>query len=685
MRLRRRNTSEYTLRMFRKPAFWIALTALALASGVFALWLFPQAFPIVQLDLRMDREAALAAARETVARQGLGPRDSRQAASFTSDTVAQTFVELEGGGKDAFAQMLRDGLYAAYTWRVRFFNEGQKHETLVRFRPDGRAYGFIEQVEETAPGAALSADEARPIAERTATQSWLVDLSPFALVEESRERRASGRVDHTFTYERSAPTLNEGRYRLRLVVTGDRLTEVSHFIKIPEAFSRRYEEMRSANEAIGAAGSVAMFVLYVGGGIGIGLFWLLRHRWVIVRPAVQWGMAVALLQLLAAVNAWPLQWMTYDTALPLTSYISQQVAIYIASFVGFATLFSLSFMAAESLTRRAFGSHPQLWKVWSRDAAASRSVLGRTVAGYLFVPMFFAYDVLLYFFATRWFGWWTPSEALIHPDILATYLPWLSAIAASFQAGFWEEALFRAVPIAGAALIGDRFGRRRLFIIIAFVIQTIIFGAGHAAYPTQPSYARPVELILPSLAFGLMYLRFGLLPAVVLHYAFDVVWMALPLFVSSASDIWVDRTMVIVLTLVPLWVVLGPRLRAGRWLELPAGCASGRRSHQRTSRWRVARRWRCRRHHLGCRRAVSHPRAGAGGVTRGRGARRARRAGFSRRFTRSRVADLANRRQRAHGGARIRLAGRRSRAFSGAARAVPSNPPVAGANGNIRG
>jgi hypothetical protein len=210
-----------------------------------------------------------------------------------------------------------------------------------------------------------------------------------------------------------------------------------------------------------------------------------------------------------------------------------------------------------------------LWRVWSRDAAASTAVLGRTAAGFLLVSVFFAYDVVLYFYATRWFGWWMPSEALIHPDILATYLPWLSAIANSLQAGFWEEALFRAVPIAGAALIGDRFGRRGLFIVVAFVVQTLIFGAGHAPYPTQPSFARPVELILPSVGFGLIYLYLGLLPGIVLHYAFDVIWMAMPLFVSSASGIWIDRTFVIVLTLVPLLIVLAARARTGAWRELP--------------------------------------------------------------------------------------------------------------------
>ena len=124
------------------------------------------------------------------------------------------------------------------------------------------------------------------------------------------------------------------------------------------------------------------------------------------------------------------------------------------------------------------------------------------------------------------------------------------------------------MPIAGAALIGDRFGKRRLFIVVAFVIQASVFGAGHAPYPTQPSYARPVELILPSIGFGLLYLHFGLLPGIVLHYAFDVVWFAMPIFVANAPGIWLQQVMVVALTLVPLWVVLWRRVQAGRWTEL---------------------------------------------------------------------------------------------------------------------
>jgi Type II CAAX prenyl endopeptidase Rce1-like len=552
----------------KRPAFWILLGLVSLAATAVAVHYFPQAFSIVALDITMTRERALADARAIVTRDRMGPADFRQAASFALDSDAQTFVELEGGGKTTFTAMLRDGLYAAYTWRVRHFREGETNETLVRFTPDGRPYGFVETLKEDAPGAALDAAEARRRAEAEAPARWNVDLTPFSLVEQGQEVRPGGRIDHTLIYERSSPVLGDGRYRLRLVMSGDRLTEVTHFVRIPEAFTRRYDSMRSANEAIGIGSLVGMVLLYVVGGIGIGLFFMLRSRYVLWRQAAVWGVIVGGLQALATLNEWPLMWMTYDTAVPRATFIAGRVATLAATLVGFSAFMTLSFMAAESLTRRAFGHHPQFWRVWTKGPGASTTILGQTAAGYLLVAIFFAYDVGLYLVATRVFGWWTPSEALLHPDVLATYVPWLSAIANSLQAGFWEECLFRAVPLAGAALIGDRFGKRGLFLAVAFVVQAVIFGAGHAPYPTQPSFARPVELILPSIGFGLLYVYFGLLPGIVLHFAFDVVWFALPIFLSDAPGIWFQQAMVVLMTFVPLWVVFWRRRQAGAWTSL---------------------------------------------------------------------------------------------------------------------
>ncbi len=561
----------------KRRAVWVLLAVLSAASAATAYLYFPQAFSILSLDIAMDRETALRRAGELASRHGLGPADYRQAASFSLDQGTQTFVELEGGGKEAFTRMMAGGLHAAYTWRVRHFQPGETTETLFRFRPDGSPYGFVERLPEDDPGAALDAAAARALAETRAATDWAVDLGPFTLVEEGQEIRPGGRVDHTFTYERAEPTLGEGRYRLRLSVAGDRLTEVTYFVRVPEAFTRRYASMRSANDTIGAASSFGMVLLYGIGGIGVGLFYMMRRRWVIWRPAVIWGVAIATLQTLAIANDWPLAWMSYDTALSYPAFMAQQFVTLAATFVGLSALFSLSFVAAETLTRRAFGKHPQLWRLWNREAGSSSTVLGLTAAGFLLVPVFLAYDVLLYLFATRTLGWWSPAESLLHPDVLASYVPWLGAISNSLQAGFWEECMFRAIPIAGAALIGDRFGKRGLFIVAAFVVQAAIFGAGHAPYPAQPAFARPVELILPSIGFGLLYLYFGLLPAIVLHFAFDVVWFALPIFASTAPGVWVQQLMVIVVTLVPLWVVFYRRIQAGRWTSLDV--------HARNAAW----------------------------------------------------------------------------------------------------
>ena len=433
------------------------------------------------------------------------------------------------------------------------------------FTPAGELHGFLEKIPEDEPGAALQPDAARLIAEEAAVGQWQIDLDAYELVEPSQELRPGGRIDHTLVYEHPRQDLGDGRYRLRLTVSGDKLTEVTRFIKIPEGFERRYEEMRSANNTIGVAGSLALLLVYLLGGCVVGLFVLLRKRWVLWRQALSWGIFVSLLQALVIVNQWPLAWMGYDTALSVQGHFLRQLVVILVQFVGLGILLTLSFMAAESLTRRAFPHHIQLWRSWSAGVANSPSILGRTVAGYLLVSVFFAYEVSLYFFTNRFLGWWSPSDALFQPDILANYFPWFSSIAISLQAGFWEECLFRAVPIACAALLGQRFGRRRLWIAAALVIQALIFGAGHAPYPTQPAYARVVELIIPSLFFGGIYICLGLLPAIVLHFAFDVVWFAIPLFVSKAPGVWVDQVLVILLALLPLVVVLARRWRAGSW------------------------------------------------------------------------------------------------------------------------
>ena len=570
--------------LFRAPGFhilfWLVLVAVSIGSTLFVYFNFSKAFSLVELDLRMDRSQALQAARRLALAQDWGPVDFRQTVRFSVEQEVQNFVELEGGGVLAFRAMMKEGLYSPHRWVVRHFKEGEVRETWIVFKPSGEFLGFEEVRSEKWPGTNVSAPEARRIAERQAKTAWKVQLEQFELVESSRKNQPGGRIDHFFVYERPGkrilaqdagrdPGKDSGRYRLRLVVSGDRLTALEHFIKIPEGFVLRHREMRSANNAIGMAATLAIVLVYFLGGCVGGLFLLIRLRALLWRAPVIWGIVIGLLSFFSSLNNWPFIWMDYKTAVPVLDFLLSSLFAVLAQAVAMGALAALVFMVAEGLSRLAFPSHPMLWKAWSREAGGSPAITGRTLAGYLLVPLDLAYIVALYWVGYTWLGWWSPADTLIDPNVVATYLPWLSPLTDSLFAGFFEESLFRAIPLAGAALLGRRFGRPVLWIGAALVLQALIFGAAHANYASQPAYSRLVELILPSLFYGVIYLRYGLIVGIIIHFAFNAVLMATPVFISTSPGMGFSQALTVVLVLLPVWIVLYRRVRmavsGGNW------------------------------------------------------------------------------------------------------------------------
>ena len=564
--------------ILRKPAFWVAYAFVAIVALSVAARLFPLAIPILNVDVTMSRVEAIAAARTLATKLHLAPPGARVAARFSHDATTQNYVELEGGGKDAFAQLARGDRYAPFWWEVRLFTLGSIDETLVRLAPDGTPVGFARRMSETyvrdAARKALDAASARTIAQTRARDDWGVDLAAYRLLEQSQQTQLSGRVDHSFTYERPEP-IGEARIRLLLTVSGDELTGIAPFVHIPESFGRRYEALRSANNLIANLATVFAGLLYGLGGCVLAVLWLARRHWLLWRPPIVAGLIVGGLLAASSLAAAGTSWFGADTTETATTFWLKQggVALLIVAAGGLA--YALVFMAAESLSRRAFPHQPQLWRLWSRDAAASPQIAGRTFGGYLFVPLELALVAAFYYATNRWLGWWQPSEVLTDPNILGSAVPALSPIAISLQAGFMEECVFRAIPLSLGALIGARFGHRRAGIALAVLVQALIFGGAHANYPGFPAYSRPVELLLPSIVWALIFLRFGLLPTILLHATFDLSLFSIPLFLVDAPGARVQQALVIAAALVPLAMLVLRRWQAGAWRELPAALRNG--------------------------------------------------------------------------------------------------------------
>jgi hypothetical protein len=559
-----------------RKLFWAVLLALALASALAALWLFPRAMPLLQLNVSMSRDQALAAAETLQTQRFAELGTTRVVARFDHDANLQNYIELDGGGVNAFTGLLGRRFVAPYYWTVRRFAESQEDELAVRFTPEGHAYGFTRKVPEKAPGATLTEAAARTLAE-TGARSLLGDALWVAYAPQSASQitRPGGRVDHSFVYEHQSEQRGEARFRLKLEVAGDRLVDVTPYAFVPQAFGQRFAQLRSGNETIAKVANIAMVTLLGLGGLLGGWLWLARRGGLTWRPALLAGGVVGALLAGALLSNLPQNWFGYLTTDSASSFLLRNGATALGAGVGAMLMLGLVFAVAEGLSRQAFAQHPRVFSLWSVHAGASPQALGRTLGGYAWTGFELLLVVGFYLVARTQFGWWLPAESLTDPNILSAWRPALGPIANALMAGTWEEAMFRAVPLAGAALIGQRIGWRRSSIAVALVLQALVFAGGHASYPGLPSYSRVVELFLPALVWGLIFLRFGLVPCIVMHFTFDLTLMSLPLFVATDSRLWLDRALVLLAGLFPLLMLARARFKQGYFAELPQALRHG--------------------------------------------------------------------------------------------------------------
>lgn len=552
--------------MVRTKGFWSVMVVASVASALIGGRYLFKVLPMMSIDVEMNREQALEKTTSLAKEYQWAPQDTWQTAHFEQDHITQFFAELECGGIATFQKMMKDKLYEPYQWHVRNFKESVTQETHVFFTPQGIPYGFeLKLAEDDTPGN-LGITEARKMALKLAQKDWNISFDDYKEVEASKEETPKGRVDHTFLYERTDTTLGkEGKYRIKLVVSGNVFAQLKQFVQVPEGFMRRYEEMRSKNNVFASGFGILFKILFLLFGGLIGGFILIRKRQYLLAPAAA---AVGILSLFAFLNTFnnlPLIWMSYNTAQSSNSFMIQLITLQIFGVLQNFIAFLLIVGAGESFGRLAFPKHIQFWKSWSKKTGGTLTILGQTLGGYALFCFELPLMAVLYYTLTHVFGWWAPAGTLINPNILATYAPWLSAFSTSLSAGFWEEFAFRALPIAGMIMLGRYYKQEKLFLAVAMIGQAFIFGGMHTFYAQQPVYFRIVELFIPSLLWASVYLIFGLLPGIICHYLWDLMWFSFPIMVSNAPGAFPQKLIMITVALLPLLVVLFRRLQLDKW------------------------------------------------------------------------------------------------------------------------
>jgi len=230
----------------------IGVLAVCLVAGALAVWQLKPAVIGEDLKLTVDARSATRNADSVLRARTLAPDSYHHATLLinTTDPVINEFLRERGGIEyvnEIYASQVPGAL-----WRVRYFRDSQPEEYVVVLKPDGSLHSVHHTIAEAAAGASLSKDDARARAETFLQEQKKVDLSQWSLVEADSDKRPS-RTDHTLTWQQNAPldrptgtrtdSAGHAYARMELVVQGDEVTNYRTYIKIPDEWRRKQEEM----------------------------------------------------------------------------------------------------------------------------------------------------------------------------------------------------------------------------------------------------------------------------------------------------------------------------------------------------------------------------------------------------------------------------------------------------------
>jgi hypothetical protein len=236
----------------RRPAALVFLAlCVVLALTTFGRKSAPQSIGNY-LKLTIDARTAKVKADEILRQRGVDSASYRHATLFVDNTdpLVNEYLR-ERIGMDALNNIYATRVPGAL-WRVRYFRDRQAEEFDVILKPDGSLHSVWHVLSEEAPGASLSNEDAETRAAAFLEQNKEIDLSQWRLVESESDKRPH-RVDHALVWEQKEPlnsapgasanAAEQAHARMRVQVIGDEVTKYQTFIKIPDDWSRKQQEL----------------------------------------------------------------------------------------------------------------------------------------------------------------------------------------------------------------------------------------------------------------------------------------------------------------------------------------------------------------------------------------------------------------------------------------------------------
>ena len=528
-------------RLDRKDAKVLLLWILAgiLGAGVAYTYFF-RAFPEASVEFKVPRADALDIAKQFAAAQGaqLGGYDS--SIVFDVDDTAKTYLEREVGLQEA-NQMMASEVHIWY-WQTRFFRPLQKEEFDVRVDPAGGIVGYNHELEEAAPGARLERAAAQATAEAFLRDTLHADLSLYDFrEEEANPTERPARRDWSFSWERRGFRAKDAPYRLTVTLAGDRVSGYNEFLKVPEAWSRDYEHLRSSNNVLEFIALIP-YAFLIGGCLYV-IVSLGRRGLLEWRTGLALGIFLTFLFFLMTMNQWPLDRAEYDTNTPYSSFFLSQVGQAALLSVVSALMVVLAVVPGEPLYRIFQPDNLRLDVGFRLPGIRTKEFFRANVIGICLAAAHIGY-ITVFYIISRKFGAWAPQD-LNYENVVSTYVPWVYPLTIGIYAATSEEFLFRlfAIPFL-LRTTKSRF--------LAVVLPAFFWGFLHSNYPQEPAYIRGLEVGLIGMVAGLVLLRWGIWATLIWHYTVDAFLISTSLLRSHGAYLRTSGAIVGGAALIPL-------------------------------------------------------------------------------------------------------------------------------------
>jgi membrane protease YdiL (CAAX protease family) len=557
----------------------LGFLAVCLVAGGFLAWRLKPAAIGDYLSLSVDTRSAQARAGEILRQRGLDPNSYHHAVLLVNatDPVTNEFLRERGGIAhldDIYARQVPGAL-----WRVRYFRDSQPEEYAVILRPDGSLHAIRHTLAEAAPGASLSKEDAVVRAEKFLRDEKKIDLRQWALVEAQSDKRPH-RIDHTLTWQENAgldsgvgsasDSAGHAYARIELVVLGDEVTNFRTYIKIPDEWRRKQEELTLPRTILNYGLPILFFV---GWGITALILFLKNLRseearsipWKRLSRWALWGL-VAYFLVFALGSRIPTSLNMYNTAIPFKTWLG---IIGIGALLGGPFNFGavvLLFGIAWYYAKRAFGEE-QLPGWGGMPAAYYRDALCIGLGGTAAV---LGLHNLLQTASQRWPTAHRSAEAAFGSSFDAI-LPAASILGSTLL----HALLWTALVALAAAFVGAQL-RARWMRFLAFLLGALaVTGSSWASPGDFAKQWLAQAVLLAVLVFGVRrVMRFNILGCFLV--------LAITALVSDAAELLAQPdafyrangyALVLLLVLLLAWPLVAWRSRSGDGEAAPAASA----------------------------------------------------------------------------------------------------------------